>query len=70
MAFQGKAHRELLGAESMLQALPDLFVSQDMMQVMQEKLGLTTDGEAANTGSKTGFWKKLKNKLGRGFLTF
>jgi len=33
-------------------------------------MGLTTDSEAANTGSKSGLWKKLKDKLGRGFLTF
>ena len=70
VAFLGEAHSELRGAEDMLQALSDLFVSQDMMHVLQEKLvGLTIDGEAANTGSKSGLRKKLKDKLGHGFLT-
>ena len=71
VAFLGEAHSELRGAEGMLKAMSDMFISQGLMQVLQDNLvSLTTDGEAANTGSKTGLWKRLKDKLGRGFLTF
>ena len=40
------------------------------MNVDTEKLvGVTTDGESANTGKKGGLWKLLKNHVGRDILT-
>ena len=33
-------------------------------------LATAADGEAANTGHKAGLWKRLRDELGRGFMTF
>jgi len=41
-----------------------------LKQVLQENLvDLNTNGETADTSSKSGLWKKLKDQLGRGLLT-
>ena len=55
----------------MLQAMIDMFELRGLSEVLLEKLvGLTTDGEAGNTGVKCGLWKRLKDHLSRDFLTF
>ena len=34
----------------------------------ENQVGVTTDGESANTGKKAGLWKLLRNRVGRDFL--
>jgi hypothetical protein len=36
---------------------------------MNKLSGLTTDGESANTGRKTGLWKRLEEYVGRPILS-
>jgi len=62
VTFLGEANSECKGAEGMLQAFSFLFVSQYMMQAMQEKLvGLS--GEDTTSSCKSGLWMKLKDKI-------
>ena len=40
-------------------------------EVDEKKLmGITTDGEAANTGCNSGLWKRLSDQCNRNILTF
>ena len=69
VTFLSEAHSDLRGAQGMLTAMMDRFNSCDLLQLLKEKLvGLTTDGEVANTDSRGGLWKRLKDELGSGFF--
>jgi hypothetical protein len=71
LAFLGECHSKLRGADGMVEAISNCLVSCDLLQVAKEKLvGLTTDGESANTGRHGGMWIKLSGMLGRGLLNF
>ena len=58
VTFLGEAHSDLHGAEGILKALIDMFEVLSLSETLLKRLvGLTTDGEAGNTGSKRGLWK-------------
>ena len=65
--FLGIASSELGGAEGLLDSFTTCIES---IAVETGKLvGITTDGENANTGKNAGLWKLLQNYLGRDILT-
>ena len=65
--FLGVASSDRGGAAGLLDSLIRCLES---VNVDTEKLvGVTTDGESANTGKKGGLWKLLKDHVGRDILT-
>jgi hypothetical protein len=58
---------ESKGAKGLLDAT--VKTCQDSFVSMELLLGVTTDGEAANTGFDGGLWKLLENYLGHKLLT-
>ena len=65
--FLGVASSDKGGAAGLLDSLISCLES---VNVDTEKLvGVTTDGESANTGKKGGLWKLLKDYVGRDILT-
>lgn len=71
VAFLGETHSDKHGAEglaaSIFERLNTCGMSDDA--ISDKLIGLTTDGEAANTGCHTGLWKRMADKLGRGLIT-
>ena len=67
--FLGESKADSRGAEGLLESVKICFQNLGIENTMKEKLtGLTTDGEAANTGSKTGLWVRIQEYLGRKFV--
>ena len=66
---------EVNGADGLLEALltalkrPQEEPVTSANDLMRRLAGLTTDGEAANTGKRCSLWKKLQDHLGRRVLT-
>jgi hypothetical protein len=53
------------GAQGLLEATLDALEGIDTTKMV----GITTDGESANTGREGGLWKLLSDALGKRFLT-
>jgi len=66
-AFVGVTQTEEHGAQGLLQAVKVLTDAAGIS--LQTLIGITTDGEAANTGKNGGLWKILQDHLGHGLLT-
>lgn len=67
--FLGESHSEKRGAEGLMDAVLTNFKYLGIGEVAKKKLtGLTTDGESANIGRKSGLWAKLNEYLGRDLL--
>lgn len=65
--YLGIASSELGGADGLLDSLVQCM--DDLSLDAKKLVGVTTDGEAANTGKKKGLWKLLKDHIGRDILT-
>ena len=66
-SFLGVATSDMGGADGLLDSLKTCFES---MNISCENLvGLTTDGENANTGRHGGLWKLLRDHVGRNIVT-
>lgn len=65
--FIGVIQPEGAGAEGLLEAVIQTCKSADVSTAAV--VGITTDGEAANTGRISGLWKLLENHLGHGLMT-
>ena len=55
------------GAPGLLEAI--LSVQKKLDLPLQNLVGVTTDGESANTGRHAGLWKRLRDHLGRDLIT-
>lgn len=53
------------GAEGSLEAAVNALTGSDTTKL----IGITTDGESANTGKDGGLWKLLSNHVGKQLLT-
>ena len=70
VGFVGECHSEQRGAEGMMTAFTERLASIGLSDIMVEKMvGLTTDGESANTGKKSGIWARMSQHLGHGLMT-
>ena len=70
VGFIGACHSDLHGVAGLVDALDQLFTDLGVKDLCKQKLvGLTTDGESANTGRHGGLWVKLAEYLGHGLLT-
>ena len=80
--FVGIVSSDKSGAEGLLDALCTSIVSLESKQsdvveeacetnevIMKKLVGISTDGESANTGKKGGLWQLLKEKLKRNLIT-
>ena len=65
--FLGISSSDKGGAEGLLDAF--LTCLQDVGVDTEKLVGVTTDGENANTGKKGGLWKLLRDHVGRDILT-
>lgn len=71
VGFLGECHSEIRGVAGMIDALHTRFKQLQIDDVIKSKMvGLTTDGESANTGRHGGLWVKMSEYLERGILTF
>lgn len=67
--FLGESHSDKRGAEGLMDAILTNLKYLGIDEVAKKKLsGLTTDGESANTGRKSGLWARLNEYLGRDLL--
>lgn len=67
--FLGESHSSKRGAEGLLDCILSTLKKLGLEDVAKEKLtGLTTDGESANTGKKSGLWVRLREYLKRDIL--
>lgn len=70
IGFIGECHSQLHGAEGMLDAFLLRIRDLNLEEKVKEKLvGLTTDGENANTGAHCGLWKAMSDFLEHGLMT-
>ncbi|CAB3996163.1 Hypothetical predicted protein [Paramuricea clavata] len=80
--FVGIVSSDKSGAEGLLDALCTSIASLESKQsdvaeetcelsvaIMTKMVGISTDGESANTGRKAGLWQLLKDKLKRNLIT-
>ena len=65
--FLGISSSDKGGAKGLLDAF--LTFLQDVGVDTEKLVGVTTDGENANTGKKGGLWKLLRDHVGRDILT-
>ena len=65
--FLGIASSELGGAEGLLDSFKSC-VERAAVQT-DNLVGITTDGESANSGKNTGLWRLLQRYLGKDILT-
>ena len=69
--FVAVTSSDLHGADGLLdsfkKALKQIGLTEELIK--EKLLGVTTDGEAANTGKNEGLWEKIKAWLGRLILT-
>lgn len=71
VCFLGESHSPLRGSEGLLCALKDRLEQCNLLSAAQSSMvGLSTDGENANTGRHSGLWMKTEQLLGREILTF
>ncbi|KAF0759420.1 DUF4371 domain-containing protein, partial [Aphis craccivora] len=62
--FLGESHSSKRGAEGLLDCILSTLKKLGLENISKEKLlGLTTDGESANTGKKSGLWVRLREYL-------
>lgn len=67
--FLGESHSSKRGAEGLLDCILSTLKKLGLEDMDKEKLtGLTTDGESANTGKKSGLWVRLREYLKRDIL--
>ena len=70
VGFVGECHNEQRGVEGMMTAFTERLASIGLSDIVVEKMvGLTTDGESAITGKKSGIWARMSQHLGRGLMT-
>jgi len=70
VGFVGEGHSEQRGAERLMAAFTQRLASVGLSDIVVEKMvGLSTDGESANTGKKSGLWARMSQHLGRGWMT-
>jgi hypothetical protein len=59
------------GAEGLLESIESVLEDLNILSIAKEKLtGLTTDGESANSGRKSGLWVRMKTYLEKDILCF
>lgn len=69
--FLGESKSNKRGAEGLLDSIIIVFQKLGIENILKEKLtGITTDGESANTGRKSGLWVRIKQYLGKDILCF
>lgn len=66
--FLGMFAPEASGASGLLESVMSVVAKLELE--MSKLVGITTDGESANTGRTGGLWKLLSEKLGRELMTF
>lgn len=67
--FLGESKSDKRGAEGLLDSVKIIFQNLGIEDLAKEKLtGITTDGENANTGRKTGLWARMKQYLEKDIL--
>lgn len=70
IGFIGECYSQLHGAEGMLDAFLLRIRALNLEDLVKEKLvGLTTDGENANTGAHCGLWRAMSDFLEHGLMT-
>ena len=71
VVFLAESHSDKRGSEGLLDAVVLALQKLDLEDAARQKLvGLTTDGESANTGRKTGLWARKKTYLERDIICF